>query len=203
MKKLLLTAALLVSSTFLFSQTKFGVKAGVNFANQEWKAEGVSITMSSLTSFHLMGLADVAVSPTFSIQPGIGISGKGTKFDFNGASATFNLLYLDIPVNAVAKFPIASVGKFFVGAGPYAAIGISGKAKGDDVDEDATDDLFDDEGLYKRSDFGLNFLTGVELNSGITINANYGLGLSNIAQETEGDSSVKNKVFSISLGFLF
>lgn len=203
MKKLLLTATLLVSTTLLFAQSKFGLKAGVNFANQEWKTEGISISMTSLTSFHLHGLYDYSISPAISIQPGIGISGKGFKIDAEGASQSFNLMYLDIPVNALAKFPIPALGKFFIGAGPYAGIGISGKTKGNITEEeDEDDDLFAEEGGFKRADFGLNFLGGIELNNGLTLNANYGLGLSNIAQETDG-VSIKNKVFSVSLGFLF
>ncbi|MFD2162658.1 porin family protein [Paradesertivirga mongoliensis] len=201
MKKLLLTAALLVSTTFLFSQTKFGVKAGVNFANQEFKSEGASFTPSSLTSFHLHGLIDHPLSPTLSLQPALGISGKGFRLDAGGVDADMSFLYLDIPVNVVAKFPVPALGKFFVGAGPYFAYGISAKAKGD-IEND--EDIFSDEG-YKRGDLGLNFLGGVELSQGLLLNVNYGLGLANIsnASEEDGDISVKNKVFSISLGFLF
>jgi hypothetical protein len=200
MKKILFTATLLISSTLLFSQTKFGLKAGVNFANQQVKSEGVSASFSSLTSFHLMGLVDYSISPSISIQPGLGISGKGFKLDMMGETAKVNLMYLDIPVNAVAKFPIKSLGKFFIGAGPYAAIGISGKATADG--EEDSENLFSEDG-YKRGDFGLNLLGGLELKNGITFNVNYGLGLSNIAQSASDGDSLKNKVFSISLGFLF
>ncbi|HEX8376944.1 MAG TPA: porin family protein [Pedobacter sp.] len=201
MKKILFTATLLISSTLLFSQTKFGLKAGVNFANQQVSTQGISASFSSLTSFHFMGLVDYSISPAFSIQPGLGISGKGFKFDVEDVTGKINLMYLDIPINAVAKFPIKSLGKFFIGAGPYAAIGISGKGTADG--EEDSDDLFSEEGGYKRGDFGMNFLGGLEFKNGITFNANYGLGLSNVAVNNEEDLSIKNKVFSISLGFLF
>lgn len=203
MKKILLTATLLATTTLLFSQTKFGVKAGVNFANQEFKAEGISVSANSLTSFHVLGLVDYQVSPIISLQPGLGLSGKGFKLDAVGVDAKVNLLYLDIPVNAVAKFPIPNFGKFFIGAGPYAAIGISGKAKGDESVETDDVNLFSEDGAYKTGDFGFNFLGGIELAKGFTLNANYGLGLTNISRDTEDGTSVKNKVFSISVGFLF
>lgn len=199
MKKLLLTATLLVSTTLLFSQTKFGVKAGVNFANQEFEYEGTSVTPSSVTSFHIHGLLDYPLSPTFSFQPAIGLSGKGFKSEMEGEDAKLNLLYLDVPLNIVAKFPVPKMGKIFLGAGPYAAYGISGEISSDGENED---DVFGDEG-YKRADFGINLLGGVELSQGFIVNANYGLGLANVIDSEDSGLSVKNKVFSISLGCLF
>lgn len=198
MKKLLLAAVMLVSAS-AFAQTKIGLKAGVNFANQEWEAEGISISPNANTSFHLFGFADVPVSERFSIQPGLGISGKGFKVEGQG---TANAMYLEIPINAVAKFNAGSIGKFFVGAGPYAAVGIAGKVKADGEEMD----YFGDDSDAKRGDFGLNFLGGLELSNGLLFNLNYGLGLANIAKssgEEDIDYTMKNKVFSISVGFAF
>ena len=181
---------------------KYGIKAGVNFANQDFKIADFKITPSAITSFHIQGLVDYGISPAFSIQPGLALSGKGYKSSSDGATEKVNLLYVEIPVNAVAKFPISKVGKFFIGAGPYAAFGVSGKATGNDA---PTEDLFSKNAVYKKGDFGLNFLGGLEFAQGFTVNANYGLGLSNIIQdnaETAG-ASIKNKVFGVSVGFLF
>ncbi|MDB5014267.1 MAG: hypothetical protein JWQ25_2469 [Daejeonella sp.] len=204
MKKLVLFFALIVAGQLVSAQgLKYGIKAGVNFANQEFKEEGVTLTPSAITSFHIQGLVDYGISSSFSIQPGIGVSGKGFKIESDGVNWKTDLMYVEIPVNAVAKFPFSSVGKFFVGAGPYAAFGISGKSKIEMMgEEESTDKVFDkEEGMYKKSDFGVNILGGLELTKGFTINANYGLGLSNIALEDGG--TAKNKVFSVSVGFLF
>jgi len=221
MKKLFIAAAFLLSSSAIFAQTKFGIKGGVNFANQEWKSSGISISPSSVTSFHIQGLADLPVNESISIQPGLGISGRGFKLSSDGASVTSNLVYLDLPINAVVKFPVASIGKFFIGAGPYASYGLGGKEKSkgfnffDDEQTETKTDAFGKDGSYKRADFGANFLGGVELKNGLLLNVNYGLGLLNIVKSTneneedefisEEDSDVtfKNKVFSISVGFLF
>lgn len=206
MKKVFLSLSLLFVMGAVFGQeVKYGLKAGVNFANQTFSSSGVSLSLSSLTSFHFQGYVDYGVSPNFSIQPGVGISGKGFKtdgdvLDFGDAEVgefKANVMYLDIPVNAVAKFPVGSFGKLFLGAGPYAGIKISDKytVDGDDVDTD-------DETMFKTADFGMNFLGGVEFSNGLTLNANYGLGLSNVGKDT-GEGSIKNKVFSVSVGFLF
>lgn len=194
MKKTLLGLLLLVATGSAFSQeTKFGLKAGVNFANQTVSAEGASASFSSLTSFHFHGYADFGINPSFSLQPGVGLSGKGTKIN----DIKLSVMYLDIPVNAVAKFPVSTFGKFFIGAGPYAGIKLSEKATVDGEDYD------DEEVGYKSADFGVNFLGGLEVNNGLTFNVGYGFGLTNIAKEVEGDASLKNKVFTISVGFLF
>jgi len=204
MKKLVLFFALAVAGQLVSAQeVKYGIKAGVNFANQIYKEEDISFTPSTVTSFHIHGLVDYGVSSFFSIQPGFGISGKGFKIGEDGASVKADLMYVEVPVNFLAKFPMSSVGKFFVGAGPYAAFGISGKTKveGSGVSM-SSDKLFDEEeGAYKRGDFGVNVLAGIEFTKGFTLNANYGLGLSNISRDNEG--TAKNKVVSVSVGFLF
>jgi hypothetical protein len=222
MKKILFTATLLISSTLLFSQTKFGLKAGVNFANVTFEEEGsdLEVSPSSLTSFHFGGFAEIGLSKSLYFQPGLSISGKGFKFEqseseggFSGSEKiTSNFMYLEVPLTLLAKFN-AGTGKIFVGAGPYLGYGISGKEKyelkidgpGTEFDESESDSddikFGDKEEEYKPLDLGLNFSTGYELANGLFINAGYGLGLNNISNG-EG-SSVKHKVVSISLGFKF
>lgn len=204
MKKLVLLFALVVASQLVSAQgLKYGIKAGVNFANQEFKEQGFSFSPKSVTSFHIEGLIDYGINSSFSIQPGLALSGKGFRIESDGVKAKTDLMYVEVPVNAVAKFPISSIGKFFIGAGPYAAFGISGKAKveGSGVSE-SDDKLFDkDKGSYKKGDIGINVLGGLEFSKGLTINANYGLGLSNISREAS--TTAKNKVVSVSVGFLF
>lgn len=111
-------------------------------------------------------------------------------------------MYLEVPVNVV--FHMNGV---YVGAGPYAAFGLSGKEKYTDssnpsnnVDKDVkfgssnTDDL-------KRTDFGLNVLAGYQLTNGVNFGVGYGLGLSN--HSNDNTVTAKNKVFSISVGYSF
>jgi hypothetical protein len=51
-------------------------------------------------------------------------------------------------------------------------------------------------------DLGLNFGAGVEVSS-FQITAQYGLGLTNLAANSNGDLTVKNKVFGVSVAYLF
>src|SRR6185295_177476 len=75
------------------------------------------------------------IAPVLSIQPGIFFTTKGSKTqsgstsDPNYFKATTNPMYVEIPVNLVFKAPVGEQSKFFVGAGPYIAIGVAGKNK--------------------------------------------------------------------------
>src|SRR5690606_37630569 len=102
-----------------------------NFAKFNFSGEGVEELdeeFKSVTSFQIGGLVDVPLATSFSLQPGITLSGKGFKVegDDEGDSFTYqeNIMYLEVPVNAVYK-----VGNIYFGAGPYAAFALSGKYK--------------------------------------------------------------------------
>lgn len=122
------------------------------------------------------------------------MSGKGSKFDVEGVEFEFNTLYLDIPVNALAKFQAGNAGKFYIGGGPYLGFKLSSKVSVGDESEDIEN--------WKSTDFGVNFATGFEFSQGLTLGVNYGLGLTNII-EGDDETTGKNKVFAISLGYLF
>jgi hypothetical protein len=224
MKKILLTATLLLSTILSFSQTKFGIKGGLNFANMEVKGndyEDIPVSPSSRTSFHIGGFAEIGMGSTFVFQPGLLLSGKGSRIDYsakeNGYSAsidaTLALLYLELPLNFVAKFD-AGKGKFLLGAGPYAGYAIDGKATGraeldgpgtaDDMSTPLNEDIKfgHNPGEEKPFDLGINLLTGYELKNGLLFNAGYGFGLINLSNEG-GNNSEKNKVLSLSVGFKF
>jgi hypothetical protein len=206
MKKLIL-AALAMGSVFTASaqsKTTFGISGGLNFAKITSSFDGSSFSAStgSLTHFSAGIFADAPVGGNFSIQPGLYYTGKGGKVEFEGEASKLKLAYLQLPVNVVYNVPV-SAGKLFIGAGPYAAYGLS--AKGDDdsgVSEklkfgsDASSDI-------KRTDFGATGLIGFNFTNGLLLKANYDLGISNILPgDTEG-LKMKNRVFGISVGFTF
>jgi hypothetical protein len=132
-------------------------------------------------------------------------TGKGFKFsdDNSSESAQIGLRYLQIPVNFVYHVP-AAVGNVYFGAGPFAAFGLSGKAKatsgGTSMEEDVT--FGDGAGEFKRTEFGLQGIAGFQLNSGFLIGVSYDLGLTNISN-TSDEGSLKNRVFGVSVGFTF
>jgi hypothetical protein len=208
MKKLLLSMALLAASASAFAQIpQFGIKGGVNFADVSVSSGSVSASLGTLTTYSVGVFADLKAG-AISIQPGLFYTGKGFKAT-NGntadGSAELNLHYLQVPVNFVYHLPIV-VGNIYFGAGPYAAMGISGKGKGNDgsgtiVSEDVT--FGDGPEDIKKMEYGLQGIAGLQLKGGFLVGLNYDLGLSNIANDTNGEGSIKHKVFGVSVGFTF
>ncbi|MFW0716749.1 outer membrane beta-barrel protein [Pedobacter sp. N23S346] len=230
MKKLFTTLSILVISVCAFSQTnqvKFGIKAGVTFPTIA--AEGGAsaydgpepLDYKNNISFYLGGTVDFPVSEVFSVQPGLTLTGKGGKaqyYDSNyellnlyvfEGSYKSNIMYVEIPLNAVLNFKLGG-GKIFFGGGPYFGFGISGRIKtdgiaqsgGNSVSESTARDIkFGSDKDFKRGDAGLNFLAGYQLNNGFNIHAGYGLGLKTITGRSISYYQEKNRVFSVGLGY--
>jgi len=218
MKKLVLSLLTVVSLGLAASaQTNkpviFGVKAGIAFPNMTISSGNASVSFDAKTSYYVGGTAEFVLSDVISIQPGLTFINKGTKLasgdiDFEDTDiatteeATLNFKYLELPVNLLANFKVGSAGKVFLGAGPYFAYALSANAKYGSIKEDIK--FGEAESEFKRTDFGLNFLAGYQLNNGFNIHAGYGLGLSSIADtELSDEITFKNKVFSVGVGFSF
>ena len=218
MKKLVLSLLTVAGLGFATSaQTNkpviFGVKAGVAFPNMTISSGNASVSFDAKTSYYVGGTAEFVLSDVISIQPGLTFINKGTKFasgdfDFDGNDisttdeATLNFKYLELPVNLLANFKVGNAGKIFLGAGPYFAYVLSANGKYGSIKEDIK--FGESESEFKRTDFGLNFLAGYQLNNGFNIHAGYGLGLSSIADSDLSDEiTFKNKVFSVGVGFSF
>ncbi|SOD15194.1 porin family protein [Pedobacter xixiisoli] len=206
MKKLLLSVALVAGLGAAVNAQdnpiKIGVKAGVAFPNVSISDAGEDVKTKTNASFYFGGTVDVSISKMFSVQPGLTLIGKGTKIDESeNLSTTLSNMYLELPVNLLANFPVGS-GKVFVGAGPYYSMALSGKYKFTGAGETVKEDVkFGSDGDFKRGDFGLNFLGGYQLSNGFNVHAGYGIGLSNISSDSDG--KIKNKLFSIGVGFSF
>lgn len=208
MKKVLLSfgVAMLLAGAAQ-AQVSYGLRAGVNLG----KISNFGESQSNNTSFNVTGYADLPVAPNLSIQPGLSLQGKGTKFETgnatNGGSASVNTMSLEIPVNAVYYIPTGYTGSIFLGAGPYAGLNLSGKFKGSTtiggVETSGDRDIeFGNDGDMKRFDAGVNFLAGYRFNGGLLINAGYGLGLTNLAPGNT-DRTYSNRVWSFGVGFQF
>lgn len=214
MKKFLFLCTAIAVSMTVFSQVRFGVKGGLNLANQKIKlslmGESIDRSGDGIASFHIGGVAEVPISQHFAFRPELLVSGKGMNLDAEDPdteepfTAKIRPFYLEVPLNFVYTHEFPTGLRFYGGAGPSIAYGLFGKVKGNGNSEDA----FQDEG-FKRFDFGINLLAGVELNSGLTLGVNFTPGLANItdAEDTMSgfDADIKwtNSVFCISVGYMF
>lgn len=203
------------------------IKAGINLANVSVNDNGNVDEAKMLTSFHVGIVGDVHLGNIAYFQPGILFTGKGTKSQSGDPSsngsyfkATSNPFYIEIPANVVLKLPMGTTSNFFVGAGPYLAIGIAGKNKvegrtilGTSYNSEkeiafSNDDpttLSEEEGagfgVLKRFDYGLNGTAGIEGKS-IAIGVNYGLGLAKLqsGSNSSADNNNKHRVLSFTVG---
>jgi hypothetical protein len=233
MKKVLLmlicgSAMLIASAQESESKSSVIIKAGLNSANISVTDDGHVENAKSLKSFHVGVIGDLHLASILSFQPGILLSGKGSKTqsgnssDANYFKATTNPLYLEIPANLVLKFPLAANAKIFAGAGPYLGIGIAGKNKVEgkvqgvafeskeniEWSNDDPTTLNEEEGagfgVLRRFDYGLNALAGVEFDK-LLLGVGYGHGLAKLQSGSDNSSNDnnKNRVWSFSLGYRF
>jgi len=223
MKKIALLAVAFLAGTTAFAQTsssaatttgtRWGLKVGVNIPRYSYhKADAANMETNTITNFHVTGYGDIPLSTNFSFQPGLSLQGKGGEFSDNGTFETKqSTMWIEVPLNLVAKLPITSSGtNFFVGAGPYAAYGIAGQNKVElksNGDETTSDVKFGDtagKDDLKALDLGVNFIGGVQLNSGFNIGAGYGLGINDLRPDNTSNAGKQtNRVWSFSVGYAF
>lgn len=209
MKRTLLLICLAGICSFSFGQSiKFGIEGGVNLSKLAASSSGLTLTSSTLTGFRVGGVVDVGFE-NFSLQPGLFYSTKGGSYGSasDGGTAKLTLNYVEIPVNLVYNIPVI-IGKVFIGAGPYVAMGVSGKgtttgAFTSSGSGSETENITFGNGPNdtKNPDYGINFMGGVRFKGGFLVSAGYGLGLGNLSNDNSG--SIKNRVINISVGYFF
>jgi hypothetical protein len=185
---------------------KFGIKGELCFASQDIEDPDI-LSTNSITTFKVTGYLDKYIADGFFLEPGISVLGRGVKAYQNAQTNTITTTYVDIPVNVIYRLSLKRAGKVFAGAGPYVGFGLSGNNQNETTNVTSGEAVtFGNSEDYKKVEFGANLIGGVELNNHLTFNLNYSFGLNNIAGEqtvAQGTTSVKNRVFSMGLGFLF
>jgi hypothetical protein len=220
MKKIIL-GLVLTTTIALSTKAQVYIQGGLNLANITKTNDGQTENNNILPSFNLGILGRLDLASYFDLESGLLLTGHGSKAEtyFNGGSnyvkTKFNPLYLQVPLNAVVKIPMANKSAVFFHAGPYVAMGIGGKSKRDSKILGVTsssesdikfsnDDPFtsqQDDAAYdklKRFDFGLNFGGGFQFKH-VILKANYGLGLAKInSTQSNNNANDKNKYRTLS-----
>lgn len=187
MKKVFLLMVCAASLATASAQTKFGVKAGANFANFAGDVEDnkmkIGINAGAFAKFHF--------TEAISLQPELVFSTQGAKFEEGNVEAKFNFNYLNIPI----LFQYNTVSGFFAETGPQVGFLMSAKAKGDGGSVDVKDG-------FKSTDFSWAIGAGFLTKSNFGVNARFNLGLANIAEDS-GDEKVKNSVIQVGVFYVF
>lgn len=197
------------------------IRAGLNYSNITISDNGSVDNANTLNSFHAGVLVDLPLAKVLSFQGGLFYTGKGSKVEFGKpgdavyVKGTSGPMYIELPIQLVGKIPLGFT-KILLGAGPYAAIGITGKNKleiqsggtttysNKDIQfsgDSATTPSIYGFGKLKRLDYGLNLLAGIEF-SRFVLTANYGMGMTDIKEGNSNNDNDKNKyrVFALSFG---
>ncbi len=200
----LMTLMILLTAFSLSAQTSVGFNAGATFSNVTIKSGFISASPKSKTGITVGIAADAPLSANFSFQPVLNFVQKGYMIKDETGKETVNFNYLVVPLNFV-YYTEKNEG-FFIGAGPSLAYGISGKDKytatgmPDDNQKIKFGSAVDE---VKAFEFGVNGLAGYRLKGGFVISGNYNLGLSKLNNDDgSGDAgTIKNKYFSIKIGY--
>jgi hypothetical protein len=178
--------------------TEFGFKGGVNIAT--YGGDDVE-DLDSRTGIIVGGSFAFNLSPRFSIQPELLYAMKGAKDSDEFGTLTVKHDFIEIPVLARLKIPMAPGSSLrpSVFAGPALGIELSCDLEGEDEGVSMSASCSDFGVDTKSTDFGLVFGGELGLDRGgmrIGLEARYNLGLTSIL-DVEGDSDIKNRAFSI------
>lgn len=205
MKKVFLIAALAVLGIQQTdAQVKFGVKAGPQFTNLVGNDD---VDVKSKFGFHAGAYANIRFSEQFAFQPEVLYSMQGAEsedsFTVMGVTTTdedkIKLSYINVPL-MMKWYAYDGLNFEF---GPQVGFNVSAKSESKRTitsDEgtivtEADEDMDDIETV----DFGFNIGAGYELPNGLNFGVRYGLGLTEIAK----DSDLKNSVISVGIGYSF
>jgi Outer membrane protein beta-barrel domain len=206
MKKVILCIFVLSSFGICVAQkAKFGVKGGINIANQIFGGSTPNPTPSSIIGYNIGALVEIKLSDDIALQPELFYSREGAKFNLtlpvNGiiynTQNEFDIRYINLPL--ILKYYASK--EFCLEFGPQIGFLTSAdlitKVQGQSITQNAKT-------LFNSNDFGLNFGLSNNFNSNLFLQGRYNFGLSNIAKTESGDDSIiKNRVISFSLGYKF
>ncbi|MBC7884294.1 MAG: PorT family protein [Saprospiraceae bacterium] len=198
---------LFISFSFLLN-AQLGVRAGVNLANLSIDPEDENFSYGTKLGFGVGVFYKLKAGDNLTIQPELNFMQQGAKaeFDFLGetAKSTISFNYLQVPVFFKYGFGDMDATNFFVQAGPYVGMGIgkvvSESCIGGDCEEDEAE-YGDGEDGPKNPDYGVQLGAGVNINSNISVDARYILGLANLNAGDEG--SIKHTGINVSIGYSF
>ncbi len=174
---LVLFASFFAISTYA-QEIDFGFKAGMNFAT----INDASVSLDTRTGFHAGVFLGLKFNDKIALQPELLYSQQGADFDLG----KFNLDYINIPV--VLKYYL--VQGLNIQVGPQFGFVINDEVSFAGIVGDVETENFDLSGIVGA---------GVDLPFGLRIDARYNFGFNDVVK----DSSGKNSVFSLALGYSF
>lgn len=183
-KRIIFVCGAMVICGSAFSQAQFslGLKGGLNFANLD--VSDIGGTYDNRTGYHL-GAFGLFKFAKFGIQPEIIYSEQGSKVkDPNLGDFESNFSYVNIPI-ILKLYTIAGLN---LQVGPQFGFLTSAEVDGDNIKDE-----------LKGSDFSVGLGVGWDAPFGLSLDARYNLGVSDVSDQAAAE--IKNQVWQISAGF--
>ena len=128
-------------------------------------------------------VGELAMGRVFAVQPGLLFSMAGytsrSKAGFEEKEMSYQLNYLQVPLNALVKLPLGQKANVFIYLGPYAGYALNGRFKLEQIEDrkvvktEKTKVRFGSDGLNRfdaGAGFGLGFQAGaVQFDLGMTM----------------------------------
>lgn len=195
--KIILVVLILSGISFQgLSQAQFaiGLKGGVNMSKIDFTSD-FDGNVSNRTGFHAGAFALIKIT-SFGIQPEVLFSKQGSKFKVNTANYEANFDYIAVPVLFKLYLPLG----LNLQAGPQFSFLTVDELKGS-VQGQSSQDIATN--FKKKQDTSLALGAGWDLPFGLTVDARYVLGLSDMKFQPTGSDPItfKNKLVMISVGY--
>lgn len=194
MKKIILLVAFAIFAftTVQAQEIRLGVKGGVNIASLggDSYVGGVGIgSLSSRTSFHIGGFAEIPLMGDFALQPEILYSSEGS--DWGGIFTTGSDLKLDyIRVPVLAKYNMPFVEGLSAELGPVFGVLMNAKSGSEDVKDG-----------FKSFDAQIGIGATYRFPFGLAAGLRYNKGLLNVNDNSDWKN--QSNVFQIFAGYSF
>jgi len=195
----------------------FAILGGINFQNLTGKdITGDKLENDMIIGYHAGLNVQMPLAGEIYFQPGLIFSTKGAKSINGSLTTTYNISYIELPLNVVYKGRLGN-GYVLLGFGPYIAYAVGGKATSVLGDAEVKSDIEFQNSVeltypllatyLKAFDAGGNIFAGYETAGGIFLQLNAQLGMLKINPENawinNDESSLKNTGFGLSLGYRF
>jgi hypothetical protein len=210
----------IVIIAFLFttlSFNSFGQKIGIKLGANKFK---LNMDRDDATSFnhktdqvnlHIGLTVEFALGNRFSVQPAILFSKKKVRYEDKFTPTEFyrsdySPTFIDIPIS-LKYFLMPEKNRFYVFAGPYAALGVSGDLKIQDrIPPSQTLENYEiwgeDGDRLKKFDYGITLGTGIDINN-LEIEFFYNYGIPDLANSMDSVTSARTQSFGFSASLKF
>lgn len=187
-----------------YEKNILGVRAGVNVSTCDISIEDVRINTGSRAGFHFAVTDQILLhrSLPLYLETGIGFSSRGGRAAAEIYGDIYNMtmrpFYMQAPLLVNYHFHIRDLLTIQPFAGIYGGVGIRGAMK----TEYGNEDMFSAPGFLSRMDFGVRAGAGFVIRR-IYLGISYDIGCLNLVKESDGEGTMRNNCFTISVGYNF